>query len=150
METNGVVTQPYRVLVDTNYLLDYIDSARKEHQLAVDLMHRMQEREVYPFAAASSYKDVYYILNRILKDEAEARWLVFGLIDCVPIGAVDLKMEYLPRAISSDEPDFEDGLIRSVAEQEKATAIITRDKKAFEDSYIPSFSPAEFMALLTS
>ena len=150
METSGGAARSYRVLVDTNYLLDYIDSGRGEHQVAVDLMHKMQEHEVYPVAAASSYKDVYYILNRILRDEAKARWLVFGLIDCVPIGAVDLKMEYLTRAISSDEPDFEDGLIRSIAEQEKVTAIITRDKKAFEGSYVPSFSPAEFMALLTS
>lgn len=138
-----------RVLLDTNILLDYLDARRDEHATARELVHAALGAGMALAAAASSYKDMYYILRRSLKDEVGARGLIRGLIECVPITAVDLRATDLAPAIASDEPDFEDGLVRQVAERERLVAIVTRDSSAFAGSPVPSFGPREFLELLS-
>ena len=140
--------EPRRVLLDTNVLLDYLDARRGEHETARRLVHAILAREGAPVAPASSYKDVYYILRRSLGSEQDARRLVRGLIECVPIATVSLRATDLAPAIAGDEPDFEDAIVRQLAERERVVAIVTRDAAAFRGSFVPVFSPAELLALL--
>lgn len=144
----GELHEPLRVLLDTNILLDYLDARREEHETARQLVHAILAREGTPVAPASSYKDVYYILRRSLGSEQDARRLVRGLIECVPIATVDLRATDLAPAIADDEPDFEDALMRQLAERERVVAIVTRDAAAFRGSFVPVFSPVELLALL--
>lgn len=51
-------------------------------------------------------------------------------------------------ALDSDEPDYEDGLIRAAAEALQVDALITYDKKAFKYSSIPSMTAEEAAAAL--
>lgn len=146
---DATLLEPRRVLLDTNILLDYLDARRAEHVTARELVHAALETGMALAAAASSYKDMYYILRRSLKDEVGARGLIRGLVECVPITAVDLRATDLAPAIASDEPDFEDGLVRQVAERENLVAIVTRDATAFASSPVPSFDPHEFLELLS-
>ena len=62
------------------------------------------------------------------------------------IEPLDMLAKYGSEALASDEPDFEDGMVRACAEHEGATVIITRDKKAFTASAIPALPAAEFLA----
>ena len=55
---------------------------------------------------------------------------------------------HVHEAIDSSEPDFEDGLVRAMAEQMRADVIITRDAKACGDSSVPHLSAQEYLALL--
>lgn len=48
-------------------------------------------------------------------------------------------------AAHSDEPDFEDGIIRALAEQRNAEFIISRDVAAFKNSNIRRLSATDFM-----
>ena len=146
---DATLLEPRRVLLDTNILLDYLDARRAEHSVARELVHAALGAGMALAAAASSYKDMYYILRRSLKDEVDARGLIRGLIECVPITAVDLRAADLAPAIASNEPDFEDGLVRQVAEREHLVAIVTRDNAAFIASSVPSFDPREFLELLS-
>ena len=146
---DATLLEPRRVLLDTNILLDYLDARRAEHTLVRELVHAALGAGMALAAAASSYKDMYYILRRSLKDEVGARRLIRGLIECVPITAIDLRATDLAPAIAGDEPDFEDGLVRQVAERERLVAIVTRDAAAFVGSPVPSFDPHEFLELLS-
>ena len=146
---DATLLEPRRVLLDTNILLDYLDARRAEHAAARELVHAALGAGMALAAAASSYKDMYYILRRSLKDEDGARGLIRGLMECVPITAVDLRATDLAPAIASDELDFEDGLVRQVAEREHLVAIVTRDAAAFAGSPVPSFGPREFLELLS-
>lgn len=145
---DGAMLEPRRVLLDTNVLLDYLDARREEHATARRLVHAILAADGAPVAPVSSYKDVYYILRRSLGSEQDARGMLRGLIECVPISPVDLRAEDLAPAIASDEPDFEDALVRRLAERERVVAIATRDKAAFHASFVPVFSPTELLALL--
>lgn len=139
---------PRRILLDTNVLLDYVDARRDEHVTAVELMHMAVARDLYLVAPASSYKDLYYILCRSLHSEERGRALLRKLVECVPIAPLDLRGAYLAPASAGDEPDFEDGLVREIAECERVSAIITRDTAAFTGSSIPKFTPQEFLEVM--
>lgn len=140
--------EPRRVLLDTNVLLDYLDARRAEHDVARCLVHALLASDAAPVAPASSYKDVYYVLRRSLGSEPAARELLRGLIECVPITPIDLRGSDLAPSIVSDEPDFEDALVRRLAERERLVAIVTRDASAFRSSFVPVFDPREFLELL--
>lgn len=140
--------EPRRVLLDTNVLLDYLDARRSEHETARSLVRAILLHGGSPVAPASSYKDVYYILRRSLGSESDARALVKGLVECIPITPIDLRGTDLAPAAASNEPDFEDGLVRRLAERERLTAIVTRDASAFRSSFVPVFDPQEFLGLL--
>lgn len=92
---------------------------------------------------ASSLKDVYYILNRLSGDEKRARQDVCRVRKMFTV--VPLTNDVVDDALASDEPDFEDALIRSCAEKHRCTAIITRDKKAYVQSSIPKFTASDWL-----
>lgn len=140
--------EPRRVLLDTNVLLDYLDARRADHVTARELVHALLAAGAAPVAPAASYKDVYYVLRRSLKSEPAARELVRGLIECVPVTPVGLRGSDLAPAIVSDEPDFEDALVRQLAERERLVAIVTRDASAFSSSFVPVFAPHALLGLL--
>jgi len=135
-----------RVFLDTNILLDIFDIDRPGHDDAIRLVESSSEKDGFGMISAiSSFKDVYYVLTRLYRDEPCARRVVAGLMDIVT--PVDMLGAYGPEAIQGGEPDFEDGLIRTCAEHEGGSVIITRDAKAFAASRIPSMTASEFLAL---
>ncbi len=50
------------------------------------------------------------------------------------------RYDYPIAALDSNEPDYEDGLIRSTAEGLQVVAIISYYKKAFHKSYTPKYT----------
>ena len=134
------------VLCDTNILLDIFDRDRAYHKDAVALLWYRADNpnEVDLAASITSFKDSYYVLTRLYKNEAEAR----DSIDAVMgnhVRPVDMLAAYGREALDSGEPDFEDALIAACAEHEGAYALITRDAKAFRRCKVPSLSVAAFL-----
>ena len=136
-----------RVLCDTNLLLDVFDSERTGHADAIALLWYAAENpnSVELVSPVSSFKDAYYVLTRLYRSEAEARDSVEGLLGTF-IQPVDMLASYGEDAFTSDEPDFEDALVRVCAEREGASVIITRDVKAFARCDIMSVSAADYLA----
>lgn len=64
------------------------------------------------------------------------------LVAIVPMGA-----EECLASIHSDEPDFEDGLIRACAELNDIDFILTRDAAAFRRSRVRSMTCREYLEL---
>lgn len=138
-----------RILVDTNILLDFCDANRPSHDDAVALVHEGVRREdVAILASIGSYKDAYYILTRLYKDEHVARTVIKGLMNDAGIAPVDMLAAYGNLAVESDEPDFEDGLIRATAECEAVDMIATRDVAAYARSRIPHLDAAGCLKVL--
>ena len=54
-------------------------------------------------------------------------------------------LEECDRSLKSNEPDFEDGLVRACAELNGADFIITRDEDAFVGSKVKSVTAKEFL-----
>ena len=134
-----------RVLLDTNVLLDHFETPRPEHRTASALIDALIEHRVTVHVAATSLKDLYYILARRLS-EPIARRAVESVLATMVILPVD--QACCRAALAGTEPDFEDGLIRAAAEAARLDYLISRDTKAFVGSRVPRLSPADALVEL--
>lgn len=135
-----------RVFCDTNFLLDVFDKDRARHDEALALLWyaELNSPKVKLVASITSFKDAYYILRRLYHDESSARESISDIMTAV-VSPVDMLAAYGYEAMASDEPDFEDALIRACAEHEGAYAIISADEAAFKGSVVPALSARAFL-----
>ena len=131
-----------RLLIDTNVLLDCVDPTRPFHDDAMRLMRRCNGGGDLAIASSHSLNDTYYIMSR-LYDEPSARAAIRVLADLVTIGPIGAEETLL--ALDSNEPNFEDGLIRACAELNDVDFIISRDAKAFCKATTRRATPAEYL-----
>lgn len=135
-----------KLLVDTNIFLDVAIDAREEHVPGLLLWDEFLYGEIYGeiegYVAATSLKDVYYILGKY-EGESRSRDFIEAILkifQVVPVDALVCKT-----AIRSNEPDFEDGIVRECAESIPVDFIISRDKSAFGRSYIKCLTAQEYL-----
>ena len=131
-----------KLLVDTNIFLDVAIDAREEHVPGLLLWDEFLYGEIEGYVAATSLKDVYYILGKY-EGESRSRDFIEAILKIfrvVPVDALVCKT-----AIRSNEPDFEDGIVRECAESIPVDFIISRDKSAFGRSYIKCLTAQEYL-----
>lgn len=133
-----------KALIDTNIILDAAMSERPDWAYAVMLLDEIAYGKLVGYIAATSLKDVYYVLCKYFGEPA-AREFVAAAIDAFTIIGVDGAL--CRASICSNEPDFEDGVIRACAEQEGVDFIISRDEKAFLKSSIKRLSARDYVEL---
>ena len=136
-----------RALLDTNVVIDFLDSARPHHETAVDLLGVLIQLGAAVCVPASSLTDVYYVLRRTAGEPA-ARRAVGALVEALRVVAVDA--DICRAALASDEPDFEDGVVRACAESISAHWLVTRDQTAFAHAPVATVTPADLLARLTA
>lgn len=130
-----------KVLLDTNIIIDAYSATRPCHKYANILL---EERTFGKFEAcicSLSLKDVYYILCKI-KPEPKVRNVIANIFTVANVLNVD--EDILKSAILSDEPDFEDGIIRACAESNNIDFIITRDEQAYQTSTVRNIPSDDF------
>ena len=135
-----------KVLLDTNILIDMADTSRANHQSAMLLLNQVAKGNLSAHVSPNSLNDLYYIMVRCGHPEHEARSFVKLLIDCLEICTIDRTV--CLEAIGSNEPDFEDGLVRVCAERVKASFIVSRDRAAFKQSHIKRVDAEELLQLI--
>lgn len=133
-----------RLFLDTNILLDCVDPRRDGHADARALISRCNVGGDMAIASAHSFNDVYYIMSKVYGEPSarEAAQLLTELVVVGPIGPEETLL-----ALDSNEPDFEDGLVRACAELNDADFIISRDAKAFEKAKLRKLTAAEYLAI---
>ena len=134
-----------RLLFDTNVLLDAVMPGRPQHDEALRVIGLCNGGGDLGMACPLSLKDAYYVLEREY-DEPTARKAIdhlTGLLAICPVSGEECDM-----SLRSNEPDFEDGLIRAVAELEGADFIITRDAGAFAKSKVRSVTAREYLEIV--
>lgn len=132
-------------LIDTNVLLDMALSERPESEAAGLLLEAGLKGSCRLSVSAASLKDFYYITRKDMNEDVRRSWISFFL-DVLHVLQVDLFI--CREAVNSDEPDFEDGIIRVLAEDAGAAAIISRDEGAFKSSLVRRLTASEALSLL--
>lgn len=132
----------HRLLLDTNILLDCVDPRRAFHGDALRLLAQCNGGGDMGLASSHSLKDVCYIMSKLYGEPSarEAVRALAGLVAIGPIGAEETLM-----ALDSNEPDFEDGLVRAFAELNDVDFIVSRDQEAFRKSRVRKVSAAEYL-----
>lgn len=102
-----------------------------------------EDPDIEAVLPSSSIKDAYYILCRHYHDEEMVRGRLSEFCELFEIA--ELTVPIIRSAFVSDEPDFEDGIVRAMAEALGVEAIITRDVGAFAGCSIPSMDARAFL-----
>lgn len=137
----------YSLLLDTNAILDYVCADRPEHVVTADALRACLAREdVRIFVPACLLKDVYFIYERHYGTEGNARRIIVLVRQVFEV--VELTLDIVDAALASDEPDFEDGIVRATAEAIGADAIFSRDIRAFQTSPVQRLDAAGVIAAL--
>ena len=132
------------LLLDTNILLDAAMGERPGWAAATLLRDEIAYGGATGYVSASSLKDVYYVLTKYANESAACAY-VEAALDAFTILGVDEGICRL--ALRSNEPGFEDGLIRACAESVPVDFIISRDEKAFRKSTIRRLSAQDYLDL---
>lgn len=130
-----------KFFLDTNILVYALHQDSPKHKEVNDFLRHCFSKNIVCYFLSSSLKDTYYILCRHYLSEPEARQSIKQLRNILSM--VDLNAAIVDDAFLSDEPDFEDALIRSAAETLQVNAIISYDEYAFAQSFLPKLSAEE-------
>ncbi len=139
----------HRVLVDTNVLIDLVSGSRPQHGAATRAVAALLRAPDYEgFVLASSLKDVYYVYRRHYGDEVGAREAVRALREMFTPLSLDARN--VDVALDSDEPDFEDGIVRAVGEAALCDLLLTRDARGFVRSSMRKIEAPDLLELISS
>ena len=131
-------------LIDTNILLDACMSERPDWAYAVMLLDEIAFGKLDGYICSTSLKDGYYVLTKYAGKQVATEF-VQAALDSFTVLSVDETACRI--AIRSNEPDFEDGIIRACAEQAQVDFIISRDEKAFLKSPVRRLTAREYADL---
>lgn len=133
-----------RLFLDTNILVDIAAPNRPQHREASIMLASGVRKGQEFYASIFSIKDAYFILERhYAPDESTARQAARKLWSNLSI--IELTSQIVERAFDSDEPDFEDAIIRVSVEQACCDAIVSRDATAFARGSVPRVEPKDLV-----
>ena len=128
-------------LLDSNALVYWLYPSSPYHDEVSTFLEAAFERGCDVFLLSSCLNEVYYALHTHYMDEATARTCIATASEVFEL--VDLTTALVTQALASNEPDYEDSLVRAAAESLEVDAIVSYDKKAFRGSHIPKRTAGE-------
>ena len=132
-----------RLLIDTNVILDYLLSREGFHEQARAVFDLVKYKKDFEFVSSSAVTDIFYHLNKALRNSFEAQDQISELIDVLSI--LNITEQDIRAALKLRWKDFEDAVQYAVALSNGVDAIITRNAKDFERQDIPVLTPGEFL-----
>ena len=135
-----------RLLIDTNVILDYLLTREGFHEQARALFHLVEYKRDFEFVSSSAVTDIFYHLNKALRDSFEAQDQITKLLRAVSV--LNVTEQDIRVALKLRWKDFEDAVQYAVALANHVDAVITRNVKDFERTDIPVMTPGEFLDAL--
>lgn len=135
-----------QVLIDTNVILDVL-MQRPGMEFSGRILQMSGKGKIRGFISASAVTDIYYILNRQIKDRGktvEGIKTILSLIDVADVTGDDIR-----EALDCGWKDFEDCVKHQVASHHHARYIITRNVKDYEGSEPQPVTPEAFLEALS-
>lgn len=159
------MSQPSRVLLDTNVWLDAFDGARPRSHAANELIDVCVRKGIDLLYAVGTAKDVYYLVGASLRRQArtaggavsedQARTITTYAATCVT------NMDEIATAVSADSSDvwlarkyqrihadFEDCMVLAAAQRAKADYLVTNDEAFLRHAPVAALSVEDFLALV--
>jgi predicted nucleic acid-binding protein len=124
-------------------VVDFILQRQPFFPLARAVFQLVATGKISGLVSASSVTDVYYLVQRELKDHFRT---LNSLIDVSKMFRLaDTTKTDIRLALSSPMKDFEDAVVAATAARERADFIITRNVADFTASPVAAVSPDDFL-----
>lgn len=129
-----------KALIDTNVLIDVIQSREPFCQHSKRIFQLAAEGKIEGYVSVQSLKDIFYVCKRSCKEKSpfepiEQISFLFSIIDVTGEDSLS--------ALMSDISDYEDALLVHSAQRNGINVIITRNKHDFQDSHMVAVDPSE-------
>ena len=135
-----------RLFLDTNILIDLLDSERPHHEASTELMRAVQRGQVRACISAISIVNAIYILRKAMPGKVIARHLL-RMLDTVELSRLDV--QDMRAALASDWPDLEDAIQhRSALASGQVDAIVSHDADMKRHAELPVLSPRQVLQRL--
>lgn len=133
-----------KVLIDTNIILDLIQSREPFSENASKIINSCVKKENEGYISAHSLSDIFFILRKD-KTVEERKALILNLCSFFIVIPED-KNFYTAVCQNNDWNDLEDGLQMKCADFENLDYIVTRDAgKGFNNSPVKVISAENFL-----
>lgn len=133
-----------KILIDTNIILDLIQSRKPFSENASKIINSCVKKENEGYISAHSLSDILFILRKD-KTVEERKALILNLCSFFTVIPED-KNFYTAVCQNNNWNDLEDGLQMKCADFEKLDYIVTRDAgKGFNDSPVKVISAEDFL-----
>lgn len=133
------------LFLDTNVLIDLIDK-REPFYNDIAVIASMAENKEFKLAASSlSFVNTVYVVSRNVEEKLVLEALKKLRIICEVSNIDEIVID---KSLISNFNDFEDAVQYFSALHHKSEIILTRNKKDFKNSEIPTMTPSEFLASL--
>ena len=136
-----------RALIDTCVIVDALQSRDPFCADAQKIFLAVANRWFDGCITAKSSADIYYLAHRTTHSDTETRKILaklFALFDLLDTTAMDCR-----RTLSSKMTDYEDAVMAETALRSGCNCIVTRNLKDYKNASIPSYSPSDFLQLIT-
>jgi predicted nucleic acid-binding protein len=134
-----------RVLLDINVILDVLADREPFSDDAAAVLGRIESGNLEGFLAAHTVTTLHFLLAKHL-GKARTRKVLTDLLRLVDLAPVD--EDQIRHALAANWADFEDAVQAACAEGVGADYLVTRNKRDFRKSVVPTLTPAELLALL--
>jgi len=131
-----------RLFLDTNILLDVIESRPGLVDESTSVLVLAEQLEARLFIAWHSLATIYYLIRRG-RNEAETMEEVDQVLAWAEVAPVNASSATRARNLAF--PDFEDAMQCVCAESCLADIIVTRNIRDFSSSPVPAMTPADFL-----
>ena len=132
-----------RYLVDTNVLLELF-LIREKHDSVQSFFVNALIRKNQTYVSAMSLRDFGYFIHKNVHDTEKTKIMLMRLHEMIS-KVVDTTADAAIESIYSENNDYEDSMQMITAEEAMCDAIITFNKKDFEQSKLPVFTPEEML-----
>ena len=133
-----------KILIDTNIILDFIQSREPFSENASKIINSCIKKENEGYISAHSLSDIFFILRKD-KTVEERKALILNLCSFFIVIPED-KNFYTAVCQNNDWNDLEDGLKMKCADFENLDYIVTRDAgKGFNNSPVKVISAENFL-----
>lgn len=137
-------SQVYRVLLDTNVMLDWLLDRKPWSDEAAPIWQARDTGRLIAYLPASALTDIYYIARR----QIGAENALAAVDKSLALEIISVDKPTILRARALPGSDFEDNVIIACAEAERLDFIITRNPDDFQRSSVVASIPAVFATRL--
>ncbi len=130
-----------KLLVDTNVYLEFL-LEREHFEDAFSFFQQSIIRQNQLVMTSMTIRDIDYVVHKYTHDNEKTRSLLMKAYSMTS-KVVPISEDAAIESLYSENVDLEDALQAIAAEEAMCSAIITFDKKGFNNLRIPVFTPQE-------
>ena len=141
-----------RVLVDTNVIIDVLQSRQPWCNSGKKIFLAIANKQIIGCVTAKQIADIHYFSRKQFKEQenvdAKCRTIItkllalFELLDTLGIDCQD--------AIAYENNDYEDAIMISTAVRSGVDVIVTRDSNHYKSVPIPVYTADKFLSKITN